>query len=124
MADPSRRALVVGLAALPVFPTASTASVMPDDPIFAAISHYRHACSELCTIDELTDPTRYAAAEVEVCASGAALVAIKPVTLAGATALAKFIVKDGQDHWAKPALLSLSEALPQLETPWRLRNAG
>ena len=43
MADPSRRALVVGLAALPgccaPFVTVATASVMPQDPIFAAPSH-------------------------------------------------------------------------------------
>ena len=113
--DPSHRALAVGLTALPVFPTASTASVMPDDPIFTAISHYRYACAELCTINERTNPARYAAAEVEVFASGAALVAVKPVTLAGATALAKFIVENDQDHWACEALkTTLSETLPQL----------
>ena len=113
MAAPSRRALVVGLAALPAF---ATASVMPqDDPTFAAILRYRHAAAELVTIDEVMDPTRYAAAEAEVCASSAALFAIKPTTLAGATALAGFVChEDGQAHWAKPALVSLSAALPQL----------
>ena len=113
MAAQSRRALVGGLAALPVSATAD-ASVLPEDPIFAAIERHRHACAELVTIDGLTDPTRYAAAEAEVYASSEALFAIKPATLCGAVALARFIVKDGQDHWAEPALMSLSEALPQL----------
>ena len=110
MADPSRRALVVDLAALPAIATAATASVMPEaDPIFAAIDRYRHACAELGTIDELTDPVRYAAAETEIGASGAALFATRPASVAGAVALIDFIIEDDLDaegSWSQ------AEALP------------
>jgi hypothetical protein len=119
MADPSRRALVVGLAALPgccaPFVTVATANVMPeDDPIFAAIKRHRHASAELGTIDELADPVRYAAAETEIGASGAALFATRPASVAGAVALSDFIIEDDLDaagSWSQ------AEALPPLTPP-------
>src|SRR5262245_44535011 len=85
-----------------------------DDPIFAVISRYRHAAAELMTIDELTDPARYAATEAEIGAAGAALFANKPETLAGAAALARLIVEDDLYHWIDEAVRTLSKALPQL----------
>ena len=99
----------------------TTAGTLAPDPIFAAISRYRHACAELRVIDERTDPARYAAAEAEIDASSEVLFAIKPATIAGAATFARLFVEDGQDHWAKPALMS-SEALPQLGGPSGLKE--
>ena len=64
---------------------------------FAAIKRYRHDSAELGTIDELADPVRYAAAETEIGASGAALFATRPASVAGAVALIDFIVEDDLD---------------------------
>ena len=101
------------------------------DPIFAAIERYRHACAELGTIDELTDPARYAAAEAEIGAAGErtvgqpggageALLATKPVTVAGAVALARFTaadvaeIEDAEGGWSHRVLTTLADALPRL----------
>ena len=95
---PSRRALVASLAALPmVATTAATTAAARADPIVAAIERHRAAFAALETVDELASPARYAAAEQEVFASGEAMFATEPQTVAGCKALVNFMVEDDPD---------------------------
>ena len=82
------------------------------DPIFAAIDRYRRACTAL-------EATGFAAAEDELSASGEALFATKPTTLAGCRALVNFIIDDAEEEALEGSscldgLSLLSEALAQL----------
>ncbi len=94
------------------------AAALPADPIFAAISRYRRACTAL-------EATRFAAAaEDELSASGEALFATKPTTLAGCRALVNFIIDDAGEEdlegsWYLDGLNLVSEALANLagQTP-------
>lgn len=117
MTRTSRRAVVCSLAVVPAI-TLTTVTVS-DDPIIAAIERYRCACTKLETIDELAEPSRYAAAEDEIFNSGDALFATPPQTVAGATALISFVLEDAdlsgdEASWSRLALASLSQALPHL----------
>ncbi len=87
-----RRALATDLAALSAINTAAAASVAPD-PIFAAIERHRAALAALATIDD-AEPARHAAAEQEIAASAKALFDTPPTSIAGAKALATFVIED------------------------------
>ena len=100
------------------------AAALTADPIFAAIDRYRRACTGLEMTNERVDTARFAAAEDELGASGEALFATKPTTLAGCRALVNFIIDDAGDEdqegsWYLDGLNLLSEALAQLagQTP-------
>ena len=100
------------------------AAALTADPIFAAIDRYRRACTALEMTNERVDTARFAAAEDELGASGEALFATKPTTLAGCRALVNFIIDDAGEEdqegsWYLDGLNLLSEALAQLagQTP-------
>ena len=76
------------------------------------------ACTALEAIDEGGDPDRFAAVEEELGASGEALFATRPTTLAGCRALVVFIIEDADEEdqqgiWLD-GLQVLNEALARL----------
>ena len=120
MADPSRRALVGGLAAL-LAPATATASVMPEeDPIFTAIERHRCALAALENIDERAEVARYAAAEQEIAAATDAMFTTAPQTAAGAKALVDYIIEradaDDDAGWCLKTLEVLRPTLGRLAT--------
>ena len=120
MPSTSRRAVVASLAAIPTITTAAAAMsvTVADDPIFAAIARYRHACAALDSADQRNEPAQYDAAEHDIINSSEALWVTPPQTIEGATALVDFVLEDvvlgNEGDWACRALVSLSEALPRM----------
>ena len=88
----SRRAVVAGLASLPITTTAIAATSV--DPIFAAIARHRAAFAAVETIDEVTEPDRYAAAVQLLLDSHNDLFATEPQTISGCKALVDFLLED------------------------------
>lgn len=67
-----------------------------NDPIFTAIARHRAARAALENIDELSEPARHAAAERKIFAAGEALFSTVPRTIAGAKALADFMLENAR----------------------------
>ena len=87
----SRRALVAGLVCLPAITSAAGTSV---DPIFAAIARHRAAFAALESINEVSEPAAYAAAQRELLGSHDDLFATEPQTISGCKALVDFLLED------------------------------
>ena len=83
------------------------------DPIFAAIERHRAAMAALQDVDEVAEPTAYAAAEQEIAAAYEAMLATVPQTIAGCMALVDHMIEDvGAD--VDEALEVLRQALDRL----------
>ena len=92
MPSTSRRAVVASLAALPTIPTTAAAMsvTVADDPIFAAIERYRHACAALDSADQRNEPAQYDAAEHDIINSSEALWVTPPQTIEGGDGVGGF----------------------------------
>jgi hypothetical protein len=89
----TRRTLAAGLAAA----TTTAAASVAVDPIHGALLRHRVTKAALRLIDEVAEPTRYAAAKQELLSSFDALVTTVPQTMGGARALVSFMTESADE---------------------------
>jgi hypothetical protein len=122
----NRRAVLAGAAALPAVSVPALVAGADPDPIFAAIEAHRAARKRLDTeaFDDADDCPEWHEANDATDRAAADLAETKPVTIAGAAALMRYIVEIeeqrelpdvlGRDDWASDLHRSLADALEEM----------